>query len=473
MTAYPPFPSRRPSSLPLVVAGAAFALASYLVLERSGFFTPAPVAEPRAITPRGELAGMEQTFVDVFARCSPSVAHINTSSLVRTGEGRVAKQHGSGSGFVWDRSGTVVTNHHVVENARVVQVSVGGRNFRADVLASSPAHDLAVLRLRGGVADLVPLAVGSSADLKVGQTAIAIGNPFGFVLDNTEPSVTAGVISATGRNLTARSEGGGVYVDMIQTDASINPGNSGGPLVNALGEVIGVNSSIYSPTGSSVGLGFAIPIDRARRVADDLIAHGKARQPWIGVRLGEAPAAGTERTGTPRRGAVVSQVTPESPAASVGIRVGDVIVRSRERTLRNAYDWEAEQLELRVGERVPLTIRRGTRELDVTVTVADRPEVTAERVSVLRDIELVDVTAAIRAEHSIRNSGGALIVTVAARVSETLGVQAGDVIVQVMNTPIRDARHAKQVLEAYSGRGRLRMFVERGGQIFSTDFQIR
>ncbi|MBM4193776.1 MAG: trypsin-like serine protease [Gemmatimonadetes bacterium] len=430
--------------------------------------------------PQAIAAQRRSAITEAVVRVAPSVVTVQTEAVRQVttfdlffgAQNRPQTSSGIGSGFVFRADGVILTNAHVIAGAsKVVVATRDGQTYTAKVLGSDELNDLAVLQIPAR--NLPVAALGTSRDLVIGEWAIAIGNPFGFVLDNTEPSVTAGVISATGRNLTARSEGGGVYVDMIQTDASINPGNSGGPLVNALGEVIGVNSSIYSPTGSSVGLGFAIPIDRARRVADDLIAHGKARQPWIGVRLGEAPAAGTERTGTPRRGAVVSQVTPESPAASVGIRVGDVIVRSRERTLRNAYDWEAEQLELRVGERVPLTIRRGTRELDVTVTVADRPEVTAERVSVLRDIELVDVTAAIRAEHSIRNSGGALIVTVAARVSETLGVQAGDVIVQVMNTPIRDARHAKQVLEAYSGRGRLRMFVERGGQIFSTDFQIR
>jgi serine protease Do len=261
---------------------------------------------------------------------------------------------------------------------------------------------------------------------------------------------------------------------MIQTDASINPGNSGGPLVNAVGEVIGVNSSIYSPTGSSVGLGFAIPIDRARRVTEDIIAHGKARQPWIGVRIGEPSTQPSERALSLTRGAVVLQVTPESPAASAGIRGGDIIVRSRDRTVRNQYDWEAEQLELRVGDEVPLVVRRGTREMNLRVRVADRPEVTAERVGVLRDLELVDVTPAIKVERNIRNlSGGALIVSVTRRVSDDLGIQNGDVIVQVMNTSIRDARHAKQVLEAYAGKGRIRMFIERGGRILSTDFAIQ
>ena len=178
----------------------------------------------------------------------------------------------------------------------------------------------------------LPVAtLGTSKGLLIGEWAIAIGNPYGFILGNTEPTVTAGVISGTGRNVTARTEGNGVYVDMIQTDAAINYGNSGGPLVNALGEVIGVNSSLYSPTGGSVGLGFAIPIDRVKRVADDLLQHGKVRTPWIGVKV-DMPQAGVNSRAL-SSGAKVVQVAPESPAAAAGIQPGDFIVRSRERRL--------------------------------------------------------------------------------------------------------------------------------------------
>src|SRR5690606_16280384 len=137
--------------------------------------------------------------------------------------------------------------------------------------------------------------LGTSEQLLIGEWAIAIGNPFGFLLGNTEPSVTAGVVSATGRNLMGPSQGSGIYVGMIQTDASINPGNSGGPLVNAVGEVIGVNSSIYSPSGGSIGLGFAIPVNRARRIVDDLLDHGSVRRPWIGEQLRTTPTSGNPR----------------------------------------------------------------------------------------------------------------------------------------------------------------------------------
>src|SRR5439155_27010836 len=152
--------------------------------------------------------------------------------------------------------------------------------------------------------------LGSSSDLMIGEWAIAIGNPYGFILANTEPSVTVGVVSGTGRNLAAQGEGSGVYVDMIQSDASINPGSSGGPLVNAVGEVIGVNSSIFSPSGGSVGIGFAIPINRARSVTEDLLAHGVVRHPWIGFQPQLAGVPGPSGFST---GVVVGSVVPGPP----------------------------------------------------------------------------------------------------------------------------------------------------------------
>lgn len=466
--------AQRATPVALVIAAPVFASCSGLWMR-----TAEAQSSPRAdVRPQAIAAQRRTAITEAATRVSPSVVTVQTETSRSVPafdfffgqRNQEQTSSGIGSGFIIRADGIILTNAHVIAGASKVSVAMrDGQTYAAKLLGSDELNDLAVLQID---AKNLPVAtLGTSRQLLIGEWAIAIGNPYGFVLGNTEPSVTAGVISATGRNLTARSEGGGLYVDMIQTDASINPGNSGGPLVNAMGEVIGVNSSIYSPTGSSVGLGFAIPIDRARRVAEDLIAHGKARQPWIGVRFGEPGTEPTTRTSL-NGGAVVSQVIPDSPAAAAGIRRGDILIRSRERVLRNAFDWEAEQLELRVGDQVPLTLRRGGREMDTRVTVADRPEVTAQRVGVLRDLELVDVTPAIKAERNIRNNG-AMIVTVTPRVAEDLGIRDGDVIVQVMNTQIKDARHAKQVLEAYSGKGRIRMFVERRGQILSTEFQIR
>jgi len=380
-------------------------------------------------------------------------------------------QAGIGSGFIVRDDGVIVTNAHVVSGATKISVALrDGTSYPAKLLGIDEQNDLAVLKID---ARKLPVAtLGTSRDLMIGEWAIAIGNPFGFILGNTEPSVTAGVISGTGRNLTARGEGQGVYVDMIQTDAAINLGNSGGPLVNALGDVIGVNSSIYSPSGGSVGLGFAIPIDRARRVTDDLLLHGKVRKPWIGVKA-EYPQQTALTRDALNAGAPIHEVVPGSPAADAGLLAGDVLVRAGERTIKNTYDWDATLLELHVDDVVPLVVRRAGRDIDKKVKVADFPEVNAPRVAVLKELELITVTPAIRAERNIKNGQGALIATASQSVSNSLGIQAGDVIVQINNTPVSDAQQVKRLLESLSGKGQSRMVFERGGRIFYTDFSIR
>ena len=415
------------------------------------------------------------------ARVAPAVVTVQTEMVQRVpvdiyeqlfgGRSGERVNAGIGTGFVISSDGWIVTNAHVVAGATRISVAMrDGTTHDATLRGADETNDLAVLKIDASNLPVAPL--GNSDVLLIGEWAIAIGNPYGFVLGNSEPSVTAGVISATGRNLLGRAQGaGGAYLDMIQTDASITPGNSGGPLVNADGEVIGVNSSIYSPSGGSVGIGFAIPINRARHVADDLREHGSVRRAWLGVKLdlptGASPMAAS------RNGAVVRTVVPNSPAARAGIRPGDEILRAGQRIIRNPFDWDAVLLDLRVGERVPVRVRRDNREIDIDVTVADLPEVNAPRVAVLKELELITVTPAIRVERSIRSSSGALVYRVSSRISDALGIQTGDVVVQINRTTITDADAAARALEYYGGRGPIRMYFERGGRVYATDFQIQ
>ena len=476
---------RRPKRCATAVAAAA-AIFLFVGCDRGQPSTsdaqqPPPYRAPASKVP---LESARRTAItQAVERVAPAVVTVQTESVERVqpdafdfffGGGRGTRERtsaGIGSGFIVRADGQIVTNAHVVAGATRVFVAMrDGTTYPAKVVGIDELNDVAVVDIEATNLPVAPL--GSSSDLLVGEWAIAIGNPYGFLLGNSEPSVSAGVISGVGRNLLGRAEGGGAYLDMIQTDAAVNPGNSGGPLVNALGEVIGVNSSIYSPSGGSIGLGFAIPINRVRRIAEDLAAHGAVRRPWIGIKL-RMPQSDLDARATLAAGAIVQSVVPGSPAARAGIATGDRLVRAAERPIRNPFDWDALLLELRVGEQVPLVVARNGREQQLNVTIADLPEVNAPKVEVLKELELVTLTPAIRAERSVRSASGAVIYKASARIGQELGLQEGDVIVQVNRTPVASADEAARALDYYGGRGPIRLFFERGGQVYSTDFYIR
>lgn len=437
---------------------------------------PAQVAVPSA-----QISASRRTAItDAVARVAPAVVTVQTETVERVpadvfeqffgGRSGQQVQPGLGSGFIIRADGVIVTNAHVVSGANRISVMLrDGTTYAATLLGKDETNDLAVIKIEAR--QLPVVALGNSDELLMGEWAIAIGNPYGFVLGNTEPSVTAGVISATGRNLLGRSDGGGAYVGMIQTDASINPGNSGGPLLNATGEVIGVNTSIYTPSGGSIGLGFAIPINRARRIVDDLLEHGSIRRPWIGEKLRASTSDNPREIVT--AGVVVRSVVPGSPADRAGLQANDQIVRARGRPLRNVFDWEAERLDMRVGEAVPLVVRRGGRDLTLQVTVADLPEVSAPRVTVLRELELVSLTPQIRAERTLRSSKGALVLRSSERIQNEIGLQEGDVIVQINRTPIEQAADVSRAFDSYGGKTGLRVVFERRGYFYTTDFVIQ
>jgi serine protease Do len=385
----------------------------------------------------------------------------------RTGERRNA---GIGSGFVVRRDGIIVTNAHVIAGATKVSIGMrDGTSYDATVVGIDETNDLAVVRIKATDLPVAPL--GSSSTLIVGEWSIAIGNPFGFVLGNSEPSVSVGVISAVGRNLAGRGDGGGVYVDMIQTDAAINPGNSGGPLVNAAGDVVGVNSSIYSPSGGSVGLGFAIPIDRTKRIVEDLLEHGAVRQPWVGIRL-QTPDVASAREAA-AVGAIVARIVPGSPADRAGVRAGDQVIAAGARPVRNPFDWEARLLDLRVGEQLAVTVRRGGTPLRFVLQVADAPEVSAAKVTVLRELQLVSLTDVIRQERGVASNTGALVYRVSDRIRDEIGLQEGDVIVQVGQSRVNTAEAASAAIDRYGARGPVYVVFERNRQYLQTSFSLR
>ncbi|WP_114374527.1 S1C family serine protease [Elioraea thermophila] len=329
-------------------------------------------AEPRVVTPRGELAEIEQATVALFEAARGSVVHITTTERVIDPWTRSALQvpRGTGSGFFWDEFGHVVTNHHVIANASAAFVRLAdGRSYRAALVGASPAHDLAVLRIGVALARPQPLPIGTSADLRVGQSVFAIGNPFG--LDWT---LTTGIVSALNRDL--RTDGQ-VLEGLIQTDAAINPGNSGGPLLDSAGRVIGVNTAIVSPSGAFSGIGFAVPIDVVNRVVPRLIATGRYVRAGLGVRVDEAlNAALAQRTGT--TGVFVLGVEPGSAAARAGIRPaqvdrdgtirpGDVLLAIDGQAVGRPAELIALLERLTPGARVTVAILREGRRIEVAV----------------------------------------------------------------------------------------------------------
>jgi serine protease Do len=379
---------------------------------------------------------------------------------------------GLGSGFVIDAQGRVLTNEHVVRGATEIVVTLrNGRDFAATLVGADEVTDLALLQLRD-VSGSLPIApLGSSANLIIGEWVVAIGNPFGFMLANAEATVTAGVVSGVGRNIIPEGNTSerGWYLDMIQTDASINPGNSGGPLVNALGEVIGVNSSIISGSGGSVGLGFAIPIDRARRVVRDLVQSGAIRRAWVGL---EVVQHEPNRWGRSRQ-VRVQRVAPGSPAAAAGMQPGMVIISANGRPVAGPLDWEARLLDMRVGAELDVVVRQSDgRQRTVRVGTRDLPSLSAERVRAMDELELVTLTAAIRSERRLVNEQGALIVR-SSDAAQQVGLREGDLIVQINRTPVRSAADAASLLRRLGGtRTSVRVILERQGQLLSTSFYI-
>jgi serine protease Do len=374
---------------------------------------------------------------------------------------------GYGSGIIFHPDGYVLTNDHVVRGAEKIRVTLpDGRDYPAQLVGTDGLTDVAVLEVE---ADDLPLApLGSSQDLLIGEWTVAIGNPFAYLLSNPEPTVTAGVVSAVDRHIIPSGSGQdqGFYLGMIQTDASINPGNSGGPLVNALGEVIGINTSIFSRSGGSEGLGFAIPIDRALRVADDLIRYGEVRRAWTGVEVTAVEADEWGRS----RGVRIASVAPGSPAAEAGLSPGDRLVGANGRALGTPLDLEAVLLDARAGDEVELRVE-GRRPL--TLVAEPLPTSQAERVEILEDLEVISVTPEIRAERDLRSESGALISEISESLSRNLGLARGDVILQINDTRVNTAEDAGRALEELGRGSRVVIYLERNGSLQIKQFITR
>ncbi len=352
-----------------VDAGATAGATATAPAEAASAPAPSPQVPPPPPLPEG-LSAEEVRDIEVFRRASRSVVFITSVALRRDFFSLDVFQipQGSGTGFVWDQRGHVVTNFHVIESGQRYSVTLADQTaWDARPVGVAPNKDLAVLRIEAPAAQLHPLPVGRSRDLVVGQRVLAIGNPFGL-----DHSLTVGVVSALGREL--RSPGGRLIRDIIQTDAAINPGNSGGPLLDSSGRLVGVNSAIYSPSGASAGIGFAVPVDTVRGLVPQLIEHGKPIQPGIGITA--LPDHYARRQGL--SGVVIQDVVPGGAADRadlVGLResrlgrlvLGDVIVAVDGRRIESLDDMVTAFENAGVGATVALTVRRDRQEREVRV----------------------------------------------------------------------------------------------------------
>ena len=316
----------------------------------------------------------EANSTEIFSKASPSVVFVTNTALRRSFFSLNIQEipRGAGTGFVWDESGLIVTNFHVIAGAHKLTVTLQDRReYEAEVIGLAPEKDLAVLRIHNPPDNLVTLPLGDSSELTVGRKVLAIGNPFG--LDTT---LTTGIVSALGREIDA--PGNRKIRGVIQTDAAINPGNSGGPLLNSLGQLIGVNTAIYSPSGASAGIGFAIPVNTVKEVVPQLISYGRVLRPIIGVELAS--------DGWVRRyqiqGVPVVQVHPGLPAARAGmtgayrgqrgeIVLGDIIIGVGERKIRSNDDFRDALERLKPGDKVTIRTRRGKQEKTFDIRVIE------------------------------------------------------------------------------------------------------
>lgn len=330
---------------------------------------------PRTVTARGDIAEDEKATISLFENSRDSVVFITTKAQVRDFWTRnvFTVPQGSGSGFIWDDAGHVVTNYHVIQNTSQASVKLAdGRDYRAALVGASPAHDIAVLRIGVGFKRPPPVPVGSSADLKVGQKVFAIGNPFG--LDWT---LTSGIVSALDRSL--GGENGQTIEHLIQTDAAINPGNSGGPLLDSAGRLIGINTAIYSPSGTSAGIGFAVPVDTVNRVVPQVISGGRYIRPALGIEADEMLNTRLKRL-LGVEGVVILRVAPGSAAEAAGLKgamvspegnvvAGDIITAVDGKPVDSVAKLLARLDDHRVGETVKIEVLRAGGKVEISAAL--------------------------------------------------------------------------------------------------------
>lgn len=366
------------SLLSALLAGGVVALFSNIQISQ-GQTRPQPVPVNFHLK---EVAADEANNEAVYNHASPGVVSITSTTYVRSFF-EVYPKEGTGSGSIIDEQGHILTNYHVIAGAQELDVALADKShYKARLVGADPSNDLAVIKITAPRDKLNVIKLGTSANLRIGQKVLAIGNPFGW-----NQTLTTGIISGLGRPL--RAPDGRLIESVIQTDAAINPGNSGGPLLNARGEIIGINTAIYSPSGGSVGIGFAVPVDKAKEIIPDLIALGRARKPWLGVVTYPLDASLAARLDMPvKQGLMVIDIARNSPAETAGLQVGDipvtdgaarfflggdVIVKIDDREINTTDDLTSALNRRKIGDTVTIEVVRNRRTVTLTARLGEQP----------------------------------------------------------------------------------------------------
>jgi serine protease Do len=433
--------------------------------------TPTPLWSERSLPTAAATAVAQPNWVELTRALKPAVVNISTKRVEERnqlqnpfgnqnpfGDNEQLQQffkrfgqtpsprtvRSMGSGFIINPAGYIVTNNHVVEGATDIRVKIDdGRELAAKLVGRDPKTDLALLKVEATGLPVIPL--GDSTQLQVGEQVMAIGNPFGL-----ERTVTTGIVSATGRVI-----GHGPYDDFVQTDASINPGNSGGPLINARGQAIGINAAIFSQSGGSVGIGFAIPVNQAKAVVTQLIASGKVTRGWLGVSIQPLTAELAKGFNvTEGTGALVSGVQDGSPAARAGIKAGDIITQYDGQKVGTSADLPKLVAATTVGRQVPVTVVREGKAVALNVTIAQLDEpgqpvvAQAEEEKGALGLTVETVTPSMAKGLKLAEPRGVLVRGVrSGSPAESAGVRAGDVITEVNHKAVADAAQMQQALD--------------------------
>jgi serine protease Do len=371
------------------------------------------------------------------------------------------KQVGLGSGVIIDPSGYILTNQHVIDQADKIKVTLSdGREFKGEIKGQDARSDLAVIKI--DAKDLPAAELGNSEKLRIGEWVVAIGNPFGFALEGAEPTVTVGVISALHRSLGKILSRNRDYTDLLQTDAAINPGNSGGPLVNLKGEVVGINVAIFSTSGGYQGIGFAIPINAAKRIISQLIEGKEVLYGWIGITIQDLTEDMAKYFGlSDKNGVLVAKVLKDSPAEKGGIKEKDIIVKIGPTAVKTSKELLNAVSRLEVGKKEDIVVIRDKQEVTLTVEIGKRPKnldayaeptEQTETPQAWRGIEVTDLTAELAQRLHIEERQGVVVVTVTPESpADAAGLTPRDVILEINNDAVKNTADFERITQSIKG----------------------